>query len=142
MTRQTSITAYHRLVDGGVLSKRRAEVYSATYKNGPGTGSEICETVTGHRSTYGIGPRFTELRDMGLLRELGERKCKVTGQTVIVWDVTDRIEPLPLQKSRRSRLLSKIAEIVNEPRTYLFADPRIDPRIIKIKLLLESKGIK
>ncbi len=128
-TRQTSVAAYDRLVDGGVLSQRRAEVYSAVYNNGPATGSEICEVLTGQSSAYGIGPRFTELRDMGLLREMGERKCKVTGQTVIVWDVTDRVDPLPLPK--KTGKLSKYRALLD------WMDAELSTDLFNLKLRLE-----
>jgi hypothetical protein len=35
--------------------------------------------------------RFTELRKLGVIYEVGNRKCSVTGRTAIEWDLTDRL---------------------------------------------------
>jgi hypothetical protein len=36
--------------------------------------------------------RFTEGRDLGLIREVGERACRVTGQTCITWAIVPEKE--------------------------------------------------
>ena len=35
--------------------------------------------------------RFTELRELGVIYEKGERKCNITGRNVIEWDLTDKL---------------------------------------------------
>jgi len=41
--------------------------------------------------------RFSELRDRGVIYEVRETKCKVTGMNVILWDVTPYI---PVEKKK------------------------------------------
>ena len=94
--RLTSIDAYNRLKSSGALSRKRWHVYELIYEYGPGTSAEILEhwirfhpegVLTQSRA------RFTELRDLGLVHELGTVVCRMTGHSAILWDVTDRQEP-------------------------------------------------
>lgn len=48
-----------------------------------------------------IRARVHELRNMGLLTELGKRKCTVTGMTVLLYDVTDKV---PQKTARPERI--------------------------------------
>ncbi len=100
-TRDTSREAYFKLRDSGVLSERRWEVYELVYLHGPATSAELLERrIRGMRALTQSRARFTELRDMGLLRELEPRTCKVTGHRAIVWEVTDESEPRPIKRDK------------------------------------------
>ncbi len=96
MIRETSIISYNTIRDSGLLSKRRWEVYDVLYHHGPATGAELAMF---YRKKYGASSpsnpntltRLGELRDMGVVTELGSRICSVTGQTVINWDVTSKL---------------------------------------------------
>lgn len=108
MKRQTSIAAYHKIRNEGLLSKRRWEVYDVMYHNGPLTSGEAFTILNRNRPAGALTQsraRFTELRELGLLREIGVRKCSVTGMNVILWDVTDK---LPMSQEER---LAKEGEI-------------------------------
>ena len=100
--RATSLAAYDYLVANEVLPQRRREVYELLYRYGPGTSAEIIRHQLEGRQVVALTQsraRFTELRDMGVVRELGEVVCRVTGFTAILWDVTDRVKPLPLNRN-------------------------------------------
>ncbi len=102
-TRETSIAAWNYLVNEGLLSKRRAEVLFALSRyHAPGmpapkpddppprcTANELYRFM---RSMYdfqnmNVVTRLGELRDMGLVREAGERECSVTGMVVLLWEI-------------------------------------------------------
>lgn len=110
MARQTSVEAYSTIKESGLLGKRQLEVYEIVYQNGPMTASEAFELLKQKsdlslRFDSNTHARFTECRDMGLLSEVGERKCKITGRNVIEWDVTAN---LPQPVSERDQLLRRI----------------------------------
>jgi hypothetical protein len=99
--RSTSMAAYDYLVTNEILPERRREVYELLYLHGPGTSAEIIQHQLVGREIRALTQsraRFTELRDMGLIRELGEVTCRVTGHEAILWDVTERVNPLPLDR--------------------------------------------
>ena len=95
-TRQTSIDCYHQIKANGLLSKRRFEVYEAIFKNAPCTSSEA---MVGNLNSTNVlsqsRARFTELRELGVIKEIGVKECSVTGQTVIEWDLTDNLPTKP-----------------------------------------------
>lgn len=94
MIRQTSINVYHEIRDNGLLSKLRFTVYEALFKHGPMTQMELCHLLRGDKYSYdrqSLTPRFAELLDAGVIKDVGKRKCSITGNEVLVWDVTDRL---------------------------------------------------
>lgn len=102
MIRQTSINAYLEIKEKGLLSKRRWQVYEVLYQHGPLTGREvnkILATARGNNSSTFIG-RLSELRDLGIVYECGEKFDSETNQTVLLWDVTDKL-PIKLEKQKR-----------------------------------------
>jgi hypothetical protein len=91
-TRQTSIDCYNLIKAQGLLSKRRLEVYEAILKNAPCSSSEAM--ISNLNSTNVLSQsraRFTELRELGVIYEKGEKKCTITGKNVIEWDLTDKL---------------------------------------------------
>lgn len=109
-SRRTSINIYRQIEADGLLSKRRWQVYSTLFKHGPLTGTQLSKIV---RSSFGgwslsetIRNRLTELRDAGAVAELGEVKCPINGNQVILWDVTDQ---LPKKIAARKQMTSKEA---------------------------------
>jgi DNA-binding transcriptional ArsR family regulator len=91
MTRRISADAYHRIEAEGLLSKRRFQVYSLLYHHGPLTIAEACAQLATTVSERSFSPRFAELRDLGVVDEVGERQCRVTGNNVIAWDVNEKL---------------------------------------------------
>lgn len=105
MIRDTSIEAYKKIRENGLLSKRRFEVYDILFNNGPLTGSEVAikfKKTYGHfaPSNTNIVTRLGELRDTGAVREVNKTMCSVTGMTVILWDVTSKL-PIKLEKTKK-----------------------------------------
>ena len=88
-TRQTSIDCFNKIKQEGLLSKMRFQVYSALLSMGkPSTTREVYETMDVIKQE---ATRFTELRNLGVIYEVQNRKCTITGRTAIEWDLTDRL---------------------------------------------------
>jgi len=109
MVRKTSIDVYNEIKASGLLSKRRLEVYEVVYGNGPLTANEVVEIVTkkynrSYSSNVNAYARLNELRDSGVVAEMGVKPCPITGNNVIVWDVTDSLPaPLPKVKTKNQK---------------------------------------
>lgn len=102
MIRDTSIEAYEKIRAGNLLSKRRLEIYVELFDNGPMTANEIFRNIRGVSSINqaNIPARLNEMRWMGVVRELGTQKCSVTGNDVILWDVTAKV-PEKFKKEKK-----------------------------------------
>lgn len=103
--RETSIEAFKAITNNGLLSKRRMEVYSALFDHGPCTGSELNHmmSLSQKRGSHAnVLTRLGELRNFGVAKELGERRCLITGRMVIEWDVTDKL-PAKFEKPEREK---------------------------------------
>ena len=91
-TRQTSIECYNKIKEQGLLSNMRFKVYEAILKKAPCTSGEAFATMTTKENQISQSrARFTELRELGVIYEKGEKKCSITGRSVIEWDLTDRL---------------------------------------------------
>ena len=99
ITRQTSIDCFNQIKQEGLLSKRRLQVYESIYNYAPCTASEVFKEKNLKTNQSG---RFTELRDLGVIYEKGERACSITGKNVIEWDLTDRL-PIDIKKSNKTK---------------------------------------
>jgi hypothetical protein len=78
------------------------EVYEAIFKNAPCTTNEALKDI--YSGSHGVGSRTTELRDLGVIYEKSVRKCKVSGRSVIEWDLTDKLpnkKPPPTTKQNK-----------------------------------------
>ncbi len=108
MARRTSRKVYEQIKQEGLLSERRMEVYRCVFLHGPLTAMEAFEKLKLNTNQSG---RFTELREMGVLTELGSRKCSITGREAIIWEVTNK---LPKNvKTRLSKKDKRILELEN-----------------------------
>lgn len=105
MTRETSIEAYHAIVKEGLLGKMQEHALLAVVNYGPCTSAEAFEHLRGNRiydnPIVQSRARFTELRNMGVIQEKGQRRCKITGRTAIVWEFTGN---KPTRKSTKKRI--------------------------------------
>ena len=117
-TRDTSIAAYNELRDSGQLTERRREIYELLYEHGPATSGEIFEIQVRESKVKALTQsraRFTELREHGVIQELGTAFCRITGREVILWDVTSASEAKPLTRSfSKSQQLTELLEGVAE----------------------------
>lgn len=99
--RATSLAAYRAMVASGALLGKQAQVLEAVIEHGPATSGEIIEAgKLGHNKNL-VRARFTELVNRGLIRETGQRVCKITGRTGLVWEYTGRTKPLKLERGHR-----------------------------------------
>lgn len=118
MARATSIKAYNELRDSGALAASKWEIYRLLYGYGPATSCDIAEIQLRENPALAISStrtRFTELRDHGLIREVGTRISELTGKEGILWDVTDLGTPIPLAKreSRAAKLEGLLLNIAS-----------------------------
>lgn len=96
MSRQTSIKTYEEMEASGILGDRKWEIYKILFRYGPLTRSQVFKHIPQNRNPHSSA-RLTELRDMGVIFEVDEVKCPITGKTVILWDVTKEM-PRKLKK--------------------------------------------
>ena len=95
--RETSVTAFYNAVDAGIIDTRRAQVWMGLKEIGEGTAGEIFEHLKearhlGLRYDSNTHARLTELRDLGFIREVGQRACRITGQVCLTWTVVSSAE--------------------------------------------------
>ena len=132
-TRQTSIDCYNKIKQEGLLSKRRLQVYESIFNYAPCTASEVFNEKNLKTNQSG---RFTELRDLGVIYEKGERLCRVTGRNVIEWDLTDRL-PVNIKKSNKTKkhkindALNSLRELYKNKDTNSDEDWKITADLIK-----------
>jgi hypothetical protein len=111
MTRQTSIDCYHQIKSSGLLSAKRLEVLESIVRISPCTTTEAMRFVS--NNSVGFGSRFTELRDAGVIYERQQRKCKITGRTVIEWDLTGNMPVKPTKTiSNKPRNFNKAIDYI------------------------------
>lgn len=100
--RETSKRAYYTIENEGLLTKVRLHVYQTLFHYGPLTQMETCRTIDDkNRQDRTFMPRFAELRNMGVIVEIGEKICSITGRNVILWDVTKKLPTALLKKKSK-----------------------------------------
>jgi hypothetical protein len=116
-TRQTSIDCYNKIKEQGLLSNMRFKVYEAILKKAPCTSGEAFAIMTTKENQISQSrARFTELRELGVIYEKGEKQCSITGRNVIEWDLTDRLpvnvkNPNKTKKQRVDDALNSLREL-------------------------------
>tara|TARA_R110002020_G_scaffold456732_2_gene673370 strand:- start:993 stop:1460 length:468 start_codon:yes stop_codon:yes gene_type:complete len=95
-TKRRSNAAYQAVLHSGLVAQRAQQVYAIHYLFGPMGKREMYETFKARNPTSSVqvdsmSPRYRQLVDAGLLDEVGEHKCPYTGQTITVYDVTDKV---------------------------------------------------
>jgi hypothetical protein len=127
MVRQTSKNTYHEIEANGLLSKARWLVYSSLYTYGPCTAGELFKKMDSMAIKGSVCARLTELRDMAVVAEVGEKTCEFTGQTAIVWDVTKNL-PKGIKKEKqatRRELIDSYCKQLEEICDYLEKRPNV-----------------
>jgi hypothetical protein len=92
MVRETSRKAYDDLVATGKLKGQLAELLKMVVSS-TGAPSTVAELVNGTSFDENLNctrARFTELQQRGLIREVGQRMCRVTGKLALTWSYTGR----------------------------------------------------
>jgi|SRR5882724_6462229 len=112
MTRQTSIDAYHEVLESGLVGKRQKQVYDILYRKGPLTANQtwnvLSSEIGGLRFDSNTRARFTELRDLEIIQEVGEVIDPITKKRVILWDVTDRVPIKPEKKKSKDQIIREL----------------------------------
>lgn len=103
MVRQTSIDVFHKIKDQGLVGRMQFLVYEIIFEKGPMTGGEVVAILTGGRGiTSQARSRINELVKVGLVVEVGKRKCSVTGQVALLWDVTANLPTKPPKREKEA----------------------------------------
>ena len=133
-TRQTSIDCYNEIKEQGLLSKMRFEVYSALLSMGkPSTTREVYETMNVIKQE---ATRFTELRNLGVIYEVQNRKCTITGRTAIEWGLTNNLpinikKPTTTEKQRVNDALNSLRKLYRNQNTCSDQDWKMVADLIK-----------
>ena len=134
--RQTSIDCFNKINAQGLLSKRRFQTYKALIEIAPCTASELQKSMNYNDGGRDCMKRLSELRNLGVIYEKKERKCKITGRNVIEWDLTDKL-PINLKvtdntkKQRVQSALDYLNELYKKKTTSSFDDWRMLSELIK-----------
>jgi len=136
--RQTSIDCYNQIKEEGLLSKLRLSTHYAMLHSSPCTASELQNYI----DKNGIKVKhawklLSQLRDLGVVYEKGERNCNVTNRVVIEWDLTDK---LPIDKkisaqSKKDRVnnaLNALRELYKNKNTATDSDWKEVAHLIKL----------
>jgi len=109
----TSKIAYKTIIENGLLSKRRLEVYQILLKYGPLTAYEIVEKA---RTKYpsanqtGFNARLSELREMGVVEKDGEKLNKISGHNNIIWKLNDKLPKKLENKKSKDKIIKELKE--------------------------------
>jgi hypothetical protein len=106
--KRTSQLAYEGLVASGQLKGKCMRILSVLTEGGPATSGEVIEQFSDVKNVNAERGRFTELQARGLIRQIGERPCKVSGRLCIVWAPTGR--DTALDEGRKHVATSRAAE--------------------------------
>ena len=112
--RQTSIDCYNEIRANGLLSKRRLQAYQCMLNVSPCTAGELEKEFNLKYGLRGVWKLLSQLRDMGVVEEVGERDCRITKRNVIEWDLTDRL-PVNVKKNNKTKK-QKINDALNSLR--------------------------
>ena len=135
--RKTSIDCYNQIKQEGLLSKMRFKVYEAILKNAPCTSAEVLSTLLSKNSAITSSrARFTELRELGVIYEVQNRKCNITGRTSIEWDLTDNlpVNKKNIKKTKKQRTedaLNSLRELYKNKNNSTVDDWKIVADLIK-----------
>src|SRR5687768_4770729 len=94
LPRQTSIQAYKKIQQNGLLSQNRLLVYRALYEWGPCTAGELSIHLMPMRHAA-VSARLSELVRWKVAKEVGTKTCTKSGHTCLVFDVTDKLPVAP-----------------------------------------------
>lgn len=109
MTRQTSASAFAAVQSCGYVGRKQREIYAYLYRYGPLTTNELFHGIYGTTEINqpNVHARLSELREMEAVRECGAKACSITGNTVILWDVTDKV---PVKMVKRLSYKAQLKE--------------------------------
>ena len=94
------------------MSKRRLQVYECLVNFAPCTSSEAIRQSKATFGVFGVSSRFTELRDLGAIEELGTKTCSITGRNVIEWGITGYLPKKIDKKNSEFKPSKKIIKFI------------------------------
>jgi len=106
--RRTSVEIYNRIKDDGLLGRLQFQVYDALYNFGPLTQNELHQHHFKHTQPRNIQPRVSELESFGVVSCVGERKCEITGNICMIWDVNENLPIKPEKKKSKDQLIREL----------------------------------
>jgi hypothetical protein len=113
--RHTSIEVYNQIKREGLLEKFRWKVYETVFHNGPMTQNECWRAIVkenGPTNKPSVTPQFAPLTRMGVIHEIGERNCNVSGRNCLIYDVTNRLPQKIEKKKTKDQIIKELrAEI-------------------------------
>ena len=112
--RQTSIDCYNEIKANGLLSKRRLQAYQCMLNLSPCTAGELEKEFNEKYGLRGVWKLLSQLRDMGVVKEVSERDCRITKRNVIEWDLTDRL-PVDFNNKNKTKK-QRINDAINSLR--------------------------
>jgi len=115
MTRNTSLEAYYSIVDRMAPGLRQAICRLLLQHNEPMTTSEIAQGLGKPRDS--VSPRMKELINRDLVKECGERPCRVTGTNKITFWMTGHQEAKVSNQNKRpskAELEAELARVTRE----------------------------
>ena len=100
--RDTSIEAYHEIVDSGLVGERQREVFEYLLIHPNKTDREIADEL-GYKDPNKTRPRRKDLYDLKIVIESDEpkRECTISGKNVYQWKINDDLEPKDIRKIKQ-----------------------------------------
>lgn len=93
--------ALETLRDSGRVVGDQLKIMTTLVGRGSATSGEVLKTL-GVTNLNAWRARFTELRERGLIREVGTRRCLVGGRICVVWAPSARDKPLEYRPDRKA----------------------------------------
>lgn len=103
--RKTSADALAAVMATTELGPAQKKAYKTLYEHGPLTGMELNK----YGENNGLHKRLCELRDSGVIDEVGIRLCSVTGYRAYMWDVNSN---LPSQRVHYKQEYEKAIAVI------------------------------
>ena len=113
--RSTSIDAYKKVVDSGLLSTKLIQAFTIIYRFGPMTSREankrFVETYRTEDNLNQFRALLTHLQNMDVITTIEKVVCPISKMTVYSFDITGRLpvkEPKVTMKDKKANLLKTV----------------------------------
>lgn len=138
----TSTNTFKEILDVGLLSKRRAQVYEQLIKYGPCTASELRSALSEDQISWAehAHKRLLELEQQGVAKRSQIRKCKISGFRAWEWEaVTGTPRKLPAGKKSCDKFQKVIVASCSKCPLAFFSDGQVKCSLLKGRAI---RGIK
>jgi len=150
--RETSIQAYYEIAASGLLAKRRFEAYQYLFDlGGTASAGEIdrfyVDKLAPGSYYKGLAKRLSELRDWGVIDEVGLRHDPVTNHEVLLWSINGKLPKKPEVRRKSSGILRQeyLDALVKQlthfhQRVDMFYKDEVQDMLNMAKLAANTKG--